>query len=104
MLSLKLEQLRQDLLAAAKSRSPSDAVPGGFEKRVMARLVEQPLHDVWSLWALLLWRAAAPCVGVMLIMGVWSASSPLAGSADAADVDLEDTVLAPLTQQLADTW
>src|SRR5262245_34752081 len=69
---MKLEQLQQKLLAAARTCKPSDRVPYAFEKRILARLTSQPIRDHWALWSRALWRAAAPCVAVMLMFGVWA--------------------------------
>ena len=69
---MKLEQLRRKLLAAARANTPSDRVPHAFEKRILARLALQPLPDVWSYWAVALWRAAVPCLAVALL--VWAVS------------------------------
>lgn len=69
---MKLETLRQKLLAAARANPPADRVPYAFEKRIMARLAQPPVLDVAALWARGLWRAAAPCIAVALLLGAWS--------------------------------
>lgn len=69
---MNLVQLQQKLLAAARGNPPSERVPLAFEQRILARLRHTPAADVWELWARALWRAAAPCVGCMLLLGVWS--------------------------------
>ena len=43
-----------------------------LRKRIMARLAARPLADDWELWGRALWRAAAPCVAIMLLLGAWS--------------------------------
>ena len=68
---MDLDKLQKKLIAAAKSSPPSDRVPFAFEKRIMARLTA-PLHvDEWSLCGRWLWRAVAPCMSVMVALGVW---------------------------------
>jgi len=69
---MKLEQLQQRLLAAARLHKPGDRVPYAFEKRILARLTATPRMDYGSLWARALWRAAAPCVALALLLGAWS--------------------------------
>ena len=63
--------------------------------------------DDWALWARALWRAAAPCVAIMLLLGAWSLFAPR-GSAPASDLSqaLEQTLLAAVDQdQTTDsTW
>jgi hypothetical protein len=80
------------LILAARRSPPSDHVPYAFEKRVMAVLKTRPQPDHWTLWANSLWRAAGPCVGVMLLLGAWNAVS-LQNSNDANEVDLESAIL-----------
>src|SRR5262249_39605407 len=69
---MNLESLRQKLLATARANPPEDRVPYAFEKRIMARLSHQPALDAAAVWALGLWRAAAPCVAIALLLSVWS--------------------------------
>lgn len=66
---MKLEQLRQKLLATARANPPGDRVPYAFEKRIIALLKSQPAPDSWALWAHALWRAALPCIAVMFLFG-----------------------------------
>lgn len=92
---MESSQLERKLLAAAKAHPPSDAVPYAFEQRIMARLRQMPVPDAWADWAGALWRAAAPCVAVAILFGVWSAFTPEPVTA-ATDLSqqLEQTVLA----------
>ncbi len=69
-------ELEIQLVAAARANPPSDAVPYAFEKRIMARLAARPVVDDWELWAHALWRAAAPCAAIMLLLGAWSFFAP----------------------------
>ena len=101
---MNLVELRNKLFAATRWNAPSDHVPYAFEQRVMARLASRPVADHWALWAAGLWRAAAPCVAVVLLLGVWTfvetrsdADSTTLASA------LEDAVLAP-TDDANETW
>ena len=69
---MNLDDLQKKLLAAARANPPSDRVPFAFEKRITALLKSRPAMDPLSLWARALWRAAAPCAAIMLVLGVWS--------------------------------
>ena len=69
---MNLDELHKKLLAAARANPPSDHVPYAFEKRIAALLTSRPALDPLTLWARALWRAAAPCAAIMLVLGVWS--------------------------------
>jgi hypothetical protein len=104
---MNLLELERKLLAVARRFTPSDHVPYAFEQRVMAALRGRPAVDLCAVWAQGLWRAAAPCVGVMLLLAAWSVFAP-AQSAPASNLsqELENAVLAAATPEpLADlTW
>jgi hypothetical protein len=93
-------ELEKKLVATARANPPSDVVPYAFEKRIMAHLAARPLPDGWELWGRALWRAAAPCVAIMLLLGAWSLFTPQA-SAPATDLSqaLEQTLLAAVDQE-----
>ena len=96
---MDLIELQRKLIATARKDVPSDRVPYAFEKRVMARLTARPALDYAAVWANALWRAATPCVAIMLLLSAWSF---FAGSANApaTDVsqDFENTVFAAVDQ------
>ena len=96
---MNVTQLERKLIAAARANPPSDRVPYAFEKRIMARLAARPVADDWALWAGALWRAVAPCVAIMLLLGAWSLFAPHS-SASTTDLsqDLEKTLLAAVDQ------
>jgi hypothetical protein len=95
---MNLTELERKLIAAARTHPPSDRVPYAFGKRILARLAARPLADGWELWGRALWRAAAPCVAIALLLGAWSFIAQ--GSAPANDLsqDLEQTLLASVDQ------
>lgn len=66
---MKTNELQRKLIAAARAETPGDQVPYAFEKRIMARLADQPLSDTLLLWGRALWRAAASCVAILLVVG-----------------------------------
>jgi hypothetical protein len=102
---MKLSELERKLLTAARAHPPSDAVPYAFEQRIMARLGPPPVRDGWADWSQALWRAAAPCVAIAILLGVWSSFTP-ATETTAADLtqDFEQTVLAAVTQDNEGNW
>jgi hypothetical protein len=96
---MNLTELHTKLIAAARSQTPDERVPYAFQTRVMARLREATVHDLWAWWAGALWRAAAACAALMVLLAAWSFLLPQA-SAPANDFaqDLENTVLAAAVQ------
>jgi hypothetical protein len=106
---MNLDHLRQKLLGAARAQPPSDHVPYAFEKRIMARLLAPPALDHWALWARALWRAAAPCLALTLLFGVWSFvgtnNANPSGMADGGDFSqhFEQTMLAAV-DDVEDAW
>jgi hypothetical protein len=106
---MNLDHLQQKLLAAARSQLPSDRVPYAFEKRILARLLAPPALDHWALWSPALWRAAAPCVALTLLFGVWSFvgtnNANTSGMAEGGDFSqhFEQTMLAAV-DDLEDVW
>ena len=102
---MNIDELQNKLFAAARSLPPSEMVPYAFEKRIMARLALPVPADVWALWAHLLWRAAAPCVALSLLLGVWAAMSSSSSPSSSATLaaDLERTVWGPLIS-LNESW
>ncbi len=97
---MNLAELESKLLAAARAQRPSDRVPYAFEQRITARLLTQPKTDEWALWARALWRAAAPCLALMLLLAAWSWLAP-AGSPQTMDLsqEFDNTVLAAVEQE-----
>ena len=101
---MKIDELQKKLLATARSNPPNDRVPYAFEQRVMAHLRSPTKMDKWTLWSMGLWRAAAPCVAIMLLTGIWAylaADSNTSG--DPLAVALENTVLASL-DSAGESW
>ena len=102
---MNVDDLQNNLIAAARGRVPSQEVPYGFERRIMARIAAIAIRDPWAFWAAALWRAAGPCIGLALVVAAWSffsgpANSPVADFSQ----DFENTVLAAsFDQPPADT-
>ena len=92
---MDLNNLRCKLIAAAREHPPSAAVPYRFERRITARIKGLAVVDHWALWAPALWRAAASCVALTLLLGALSLfTTP--GKSPSSDIsqDFENTVLA----------
>ncbi|MDQ6631813.1 MAG: hypothetical protein M3Y82_08645 [Verrucomicrobiota bacterium] len=100
---MNLNELEKKLLAAARKNPPSDQVPYAFEKRILAHLTK-PAADLWHLWGKSLSRAAASCVALMLLLGVWSGRS-IDSSLEDLSQDLDNAVFAAVDQpHLEDSW
>lgn len=102
--TMDVDALHRKLILAARAHPPSEAVPYGFQVRIMSHLLTETALDVWTVWNRALWRAALPCLGIMCATLVWSAvewNAPATESSLAAQ--LETTLLVPLAQ-LQETW
>jgi hypothetical protein len=58
---------------------------------------------LWTLWNQALWRAAAPCVALLICLTVWSAISDSSGYADNPSEDFETLVLAGINH-VGESW
>ena len=96
------ETLRSKLISAARKNAPDERVPYAFEKRVMARLAQRPVEDLFSLWGSALWKGAAACAlitAVSVVLSVWTFQS-----ATDTDDDAFETVVLAGADQLTQTW
>ncbi len=99
---MNITELQKKLVAAARADQPSDRVPYAFEKRIMAHiqsLQSLPVMDGWAFWGKWMWRGAAPCVALTLVLGVWSFYN---NDAIGNDLSLENTVLAAVDTSATD--
>ena len=70
----------------------------------MAHLLMRPSVDVWTVWGIALWRAALPCVVIMLLTVTWIyLAADIGSSATPFAVALENTVLASV-DNVGDSW
>src|SRR5688572_16143125 len=85
----------EEFISLARSLPQDERTPYAFEHRIMARLQRLP-SDGFAEWTHALWRAMAPCVGIMLLVAMVSLAA-MAGDpvATEADADLESIVFAP---------
>ena len=103
---MNAEDLKKKLIAAARRNVPSDHVPPGFERRIMALIPARPIQDLWAIWAKGLWYAVGPCVAVTLLFSAWATFGPLhqKPSVDLAQ-QFDNTLLAAVDQDNNDsTW
>jgi len=92
---MDLDKLQRDLMAAARAHEPSAEVPYAFERRITARIRSLAAVDHWALWAHALWRAAAPCIALSVVLAAWSLlSAPNNPAGGDLSQDFENTVLA----------
>jgi hypothetical protein len=95
---MNLDKLQGTLIATAQAHPPSDAVPFGFERRVTTRLKALVVSDYWALWARGLWRAAAPCVALAVVLAILAYfSGPGISSMPDIAQEFDNTVLAAAT-------
>jgi hypothetical protein len=99
---MKLAELETKLLAVARSVSVSEAVPYAFQKRIMTQIHSRTVIDQWAWWGRALWRAAAPCVAIVLILSAWTLYAPNSGT-DLSQ-ELENTVMVAVQQQPDSAW
>jgi len=102
---MNLDELHRKLFAAARTHRPSDAVPYAFEKRILARLADKPALDLSTVWLRGLWRAAASCAAVCVLLGMWTLFTPAAASSgDELGQQFENTVFAAVDQESESAW
>jgi len=99
---MDIRRLYKTLVAAARANPPADAVPYAFEKRIISRLRALGPEDPLKLWSRALWRAAAPCLGIMILLGAWSFTMDPGIPPDSSlSQQLEHAVLAEVEQEQA---
>ena len=101
---MRLNELNQKLIAAARAHAPSDHVPYAFEKRIMALLASRPVMDNLALWNRALWRAAVSCAALGLVLGVCSLFLPSEAATVASNPATSTTsITEDLSQALENT-
>ena len=96
---MKIVELQEKLIAAARANPPGDRVPYAFEKRVLALLAARPAVDGLTSWVHGLWRAAVSCAAVALLLGAWAFFNPSASTTtDDLSQNFENTLLASVNQ------
>ena len=106
--ALETRSADERFLRFARNLPANEHVPYAFEKRIMARLRELLTPDPLIHWSRMLWRAVAPCLGVMLLAVLFSAGEPsdtstvqTVGQLESADFE---TVMLASFDDLELTW
>jgi len=101
---MNLPELQKKLLSAARANPPSDDVPYAFEERIMARLAAKPGLDMLAAWNRTLWRVAAPCVALTLLLGAWTRFAQRSdSSSETLAAELESSLYLPFDSS-TETW
>ena len=95
-----VDRLERKLIAAARLIRPEQRVPYGFERRILSLLGSRATVDPWQAWNRVLWRAAALCVAITMLSGVWAYWDTRTNS---EPMDLEHAVLAAVDHP-GDVW
>ena len=89
--ALETSSARERFLKFARNLPGNEHVPYAFEKRIMARIRELLTPDPLAFWSRMLWRAVAPCFGVMILAALFSTKEPTAAFIDQAAFDPAET-------------
>ena len=101
---MNMAELQKKLLDAARANPPADNVPYAFEERIMSRLAAKPGFDILAAWNRTLWKAAAPCVAVTLLLGAWTRFAQRTDSSrETLAADLESSLYLPFDNS-TDAW
>ncbi|MCI0745066.1 MAG: hypothetical protein L0Y58_06645 [Verrucomicrobia subdivision 3 bacterium] len=95
---MKLGELHDKLILAARADAPDCGVPYAFEKRIMAGLASKQVEDLWTLWGAGLWRGAFASLLLSVGLSIWA----LQANGEQAQ-DLEATMFSA-AEQLVDSW
>jgi hypothetical protein len=85
----------EEFVKLARELPRDERVPYAFEKRVMAHLGQMPAPDMLAMWTQALWKAVAPCVGIMLIALVISFARTDDSNGNDLQTELDNAVMAP---------
>ena len=106
--ALETHSADEQFLRFARNLPANEHVPYAFEKRIMACLRELLTPDPLTLWSRMLWRAVAPCLGVMILVVLFSSGEPVGTSAGQAAGELDtadfETVILASFDDLENTW
>ena len=59
-------------LRLARNMPLNERVPYTFEKRIMAMVRDWRTENPFTIWSRVLWRAVAPCMGIMILTALMS--------------------------------
>ena len=100
--ALETSSADERFLKFARNLPGNKHVPYAFEKRIMARIRELLTPDPLAFWSRMLWRAVAPCFGVMILAALFSAKEPTAAFTDQAAFDLAETMTETVDSESTD--
>lgn len=95
---MKVKSLHKLLIETARKLPEKDCVPASFEKRIMSHIDAEGLTDALTLWAKGLWRAAIPCLTLMMLIGTLNVIDRQESQVDPLAEDLELTMLKPFDE------
>ena len=105
---MNINLLHEKLMRVARSNPPSEQMPYAFSKRILARIRSERVIDSVTLWARALWRAAIPCVGVMVLLSAWAIQTPeqsiSTAGVDDLGLELETTLMASVSVDNDFSW
>ena len=108
--ALEIRSSDEQFLRFARNLPANEHVPYAFEKRIMARLRDLLTPDPLTLWSRMLWRAVGPCLGVMILVVLFSSEGLVDSSAGQAAGELAFvtadfvTVVLASFDDLENTW
>ena len=70
--TLETRSANEQFLKFFRNLPWKEHVPYAFEKRIMARIREFLTPAPLTVWSRMLWRAVAPCFGVMILAALFS--------------------------------
>jgi hypothetical protein len=82
----------EEFVKLARELPRDERVPYAFEKRVMAHVDQIPTADVLVMWTRALWKAVAPCFGIMLIAAAVSFTQTKESNTD-IETELDNAVM-----------
>jgi len=89
--TLETRSANEQFLKFARNLPSKEHVPYAFEKRIMARIHELLTPDPLTVWSRMLWRAVAPCFGIMILAALFSIKEQTATFTGQGAVDPTET-------------
>ena len=100
--SLETSSADERFLKFARNLPGNEHVPYAFEKRIMARIRGLLTAHPLAFWSRMLWRAVAPCFGVMILAALFSTKEPTAAFIDQAAFDPSETTTETVDSESTD--
>ena len=100
--ALETSSADERFLKFARNLPGNEHVPYAFEKRIMARIRGLLTPDPLAFWSRMLWRAVAPCFGVMILAALFSTKESTAAFIDQVAFDLAETTTETVDSESTD--